>query len=203
MRLACGMLQQVSISKLLPDMPLGSRASPSTPMAQSSQVEVEMARCCNGAVPQPPPEPVEPPPPLVEDVNGNGIVNILDLTLVGLRLGQTGDNEADVNGDGVVDIADLVQVAGAIGNVAAAPAVHPMALINLTAADIEGWLTQAQALDRTDVHSQRGILFLEQLLATLAPKETALLPNFPKPIQSGDVDPLSTRQRCRCDPYDL
>ena len=60
------------------------------------------------------PPPVEPPPPVVEevklaeDVNGNGIVNILDLALVGLRLGQTGENDADVNGDGVVDIADLV-----------------------------------------------------------------------------------------------
>ena len=134
------------------------------------------------AVPQPPAEPVEPPPPLVEDVNGNGVVNILDLAIVGLRLGQTGENDADVNGDGVVDIADLIQVASAIGNVAAAPAGHPIALTNLTAADIEGWLTQAQALNLTDVRSQRGILFLEQLLATLAPKETALLPNFPNPF---------------------
>ena len=133
-------------------------------------------------IPQLPPEPVEPPPPLVEDVNGNGVVNILDLALVGLRLGQTGENSADVNGDGVVDIVDLVQVAGAIANVAAAPAVHPIALTNLTSTDIEGWLTQAQALDLTDVRSQRGILFLEQLLVTLDPKETALLPNFPNPF---------------------
>ncbi|RKU35306.1 hypothetical protein C6496_17065, partial [Candidatus Poribacteria bacterium] len=47
---------------------------------------------------------------------------------------------------------------------------------------VEEWLTQAQMLDFTDVRSQRGILFLKQLLATLAPKETALLPNFPNPF---------------------
>ena len=110
------------------------------------------------------------------------MVNILDVALVGLRLGQTGENDADVNGDGVVDIADLVQVAGAIGNTTAAPPVHPTALANLTPADVEEWLIQAQTLDLTDVRSQRGILFLEHLLATLGPKETALLANFPNPF---------------------
>ena len=135
-----------------------------------------------------PPPPEEPPPPVVEevkpveDVNGNGVVNILDLALVSLRLGQTGENDADVNGDGVVDIADLVQVAGAIGNTTVAPAAHPLSLTNLAPADVEGWLTQAQGLDLTEVRMQRGIIFLEQLLAALVPKETALLPNYPNPF---------------------
>ena len=130
----------------------------------------------------PPPPVVEEPEPPVEDVNGNGVVNILDLALVGLRLGQTGENDADVNGDGIVDIADLVQIAGAIGNTTAAPAGHPLALTNLTPADVEGWLTQAQGLVLTDIRTQRGILFLEQLLASLVPKETALLSNYPNPF---------------------
>ena len=139
----------------------------------------------DATLPQPP---EEPPPPVVEevkpveDVNGNGVVNILDLALVSLRLGQTGENDADVNGDGVVDIADLVQVAGAIGNTTTAPAAHPLALTNLAPADVEGWLTQAQGLDLTEVRMQRGIIFLEQLLAALVPKETALLPNYPNPF---------------------
>ena len=130
----------------------------------------------------PPPPVVEEPEPPVEDVNGNGVVNILDLALVGLQLGQTGENEADVNGDGVVNIADLIQVAGAIENTTAAPAGHSLALTNLTRADVEGWLTQAQGLNLTDVRSQKGILFLEQLLVALVPKETALLPNYPNPF---------------------
>ena len=116
------------------------------------------------------------------DVNGDGIVNILDLVLVASNLGQTGQNAGDVNGDGVVNILDLVKVAGALGNAAAAPSLHPQALEMLTAADVQGWLTQAQHLKLTDATSQRGILFLEQLLAALIPKETALLPNYPNPF---------------------
>ena len=132
----------------------------------------------------PPMEPEkEPPPPiLAEDVNKNGVVNILDLALVALRLGQMGHNDADVNRDGVVDIADLVQVASAIGNVDAAPAAHPLTVVPLTVADVENWLSQAQRLDLTDPKLQRGVLFLEQLLAALTPEETALLSNYPNPF---------------------
>ena len=44
------------------------------------------------------------------DVNGDGLVNILDLTLVAQGFG-TDKPEADVNGDGVVNVFDLVFVA--------------------------------------------------------------------------------------------
>ncbi len=44
------------------------------------------------------------------DVNGDGIVNILDLTLVARGLG-TDSLEGDVNGDGLVNVFDLVFVA--------------------------------------------------------------------------------------------
>ena len=44
------------------------------------------------------------------DVNGDGIVNILDLILVAQGIG-TGESTADVNGDGVVNVFDLVFVA--------------------------------------------------------------------------------------------
>ena len=124
-----------------------------------------------------------------EDVNRDGIVNILDLALVASNFGQTGQMTADVNGDGVVNIADLVKVAGMLGNVAAAPSMgnkssyaELQALGILTAADVQLWLTQAQHLNMTDATSQGGILFLEQLLATLIPKETVLLPNYPNPF---------------------
>ena len=45
------------------------------------------------------------------DVNGDGVVNILDLTLVAQGFG-TDSLEGDVNGDGVVNVFDLVFVAG-------------------------------------------------------------------------------------------
>ena len=122
------------------------------------------------------------PNALEADINGDGVVNILDLVLVASNLGQTGQNAGDVNGDGVVNILDLVKVAGALGNAAAAPSLYPQALEMFTAADVQQWLTQAQHLKLTDATSQRGIRFLEQLLAALTPKETALLPNYPNPF---------------------
>ena len=122
------------------------------------------------------------PTGLKGDVNGDGVVNIADLVLVASNLGETGQNAADVNGDGIVNIADLVLVAGALGNSAAAPSVLSQSLEVLTAADVKLWLSQAQQLNLTDTTSQRGILFLQQLLAALAPKETALLPNYPNPF---------------------
>ena len=125
---------------------------------------------------------VVPPEFLAEDVNGDGSVNIQDLVLVAANLGQAGQNTADVNGDGVVDIRDLVKVAGALGNAAAAPSLNPQVLSTLTTADVKQWLSETQQLNLTDAASQRGIQFLEQLLAALTPKETALLPNYPNPF---------------------
>ena len=117
------------------------------------------------------------------DVNGDGTVNIADLVLVASNLGETGQTAADVNGDGVVNIADLVLVAGTLGTTAAAPSLlHPDSLERLTSADVHLWLSQARHLRLTDATSQRGILFLEQLLAALTPSETALLANYPNPF---------------------
>ena len=118
------------------------------------------------------------------DVNGDEQVNIADLVLVASNLGKTGQNAADVNGDGQVNIADLVLVAGALGNSASAPSLHPHTLEMLTTTEVNQWLSAAQQLDLTDTTSQRGILFLQQLLAVLTPKETALLANYPNPFQS-------------------
>ncbi|MCG9133380.1 leucine-rich repeat domain-containing protein [Candidatus Poribacteria bacterium] len=47
------------------------------------------------------------------DVNGDGVINILDLVTVANALGKA---EPDLNGDGVVNIQDLVIVANAFGN---------------------------------------------------------------------------------------
>ena len=123
-------------------------------------------------------DPVE----LAADINEDGRMNIQDLVFVAANLGETGENAADVNGDGIVDIRDFVEVAGALDASAAAPALDPQALSLFTAADVRKWLSEAQHLNFTDPTSQRGIRFLEQLLTTLIPKETALLPNYPNPF---------------------
>ena len=122
--------------------------------------------------------------PIFGDVNRDGSVNILDLVLVASKFGQrvSGD-PADVNEDGVVNIVDLVKVAGALGSEAAAPSAWDLDLKAVpTRADVQNWLSEARQLNLTDVASQRGILFLENLLAALTPKETVLLANYPNPF---------------------
>ena len=115
------------------------------------------------------------------DVNGDGVVNILDLVVVAQGFGKDG-LQGDVNGDGVVNVFDLVQVAGAIGGGGAAPSAYSLDTSIISAADVERWLAGAQGLDIGDANLRRGIRFLEQLLAALTPKETMLLPNYPNPF---------------------
>ena len=122
------------------------------------------------------------PQPDLADVNGDGTVNILDLVSIASSFGQTGETAADINGDGAVNIQDLVLAAGAIGNDAAAPLLHTESIGPLTSAEVKQWLSQAQQLALADLTSQRGIQFLEQLLASMVPKETLLLANYPNPF---------------------
>ena len=56
-------------------------------------------------------------PALTADLNGDGVVNILDLVLVASHFGTT-NTTADLNADGTVDMNDLVIVANAWGSVA-------------------------------------------------------------------------------------
>ena len=125
---------------------------------------------------------VTEPPKLKGDVNGDSVVNVQDLVLVGLSFGKTGQDAADINGDGVVNIGDLVLVAGNLGTAAGAPTLLPNALGLLTAADVRDWLSQAHQLDSSSADYQRGLLVLEQLFGALMPKETRLLANYPNPF---------------------
>ena len=124
--------------------------------------------------------------PLLGDVNRDGVVNILDLVLVASSFAQPvpeEGNPADVNEDGVVNVVDLVKVAGALGDDAAAPSAWSLDMDNtITREQVQQWLSEARQFNLTDATAQRGILYLEQLLAALTPKETALLPNYPNPF---------------------
>ena len=126
-------------------------------------------------------DPDTKPPATQVDMNGDGVVNILDLISVASALGNIGDNlSADVNGDGVVNILDLVLVAGAFGNATPAPAAHHLS--DPTPETVQQWLAEAKQLALTDAVSRRGIAVLERLLIALTPKETALLANYPNPF---------------------
>ena len=62
------------------------------------------------------------------------------------------------------------------------PSLYPEMLMSFTVVDVQQWLSQAQHLNLTDSTLQRGVLFLEHLLAALTPQETALLSNYPNPF---------------------
>ena len=102
--------------------------------------------------------------------------------LVSTNFGKGGRNASDVNNDGRVDIIDLVLVAGAIGSLAGAPAVYTDAQEMFSASKIQQWLSEAKKVNATEPAFQHGILVLEQLLTSLTPKETVLLPNYPNPF---------------------
>lgn len=118
-----------------------------------------------------------------EDVNADGNVNIQDLVLVTAHFGEIGQNTADVNGDGTVNVLDLTRVAGAIGTAAGAPSGWERNLaFTPTREQVSEWLKQARQMNLTDPTFKRGILILERLLASLTPKKTVLLPNYPNPF---------------------
>ena len=118
------------------------------------------------------------------DLNGDGVLNILDVVMVASRFGQDGaENEADINGDNTVSILDLVLIAGRLSVTAAAPSAQHLARDSkLTSTEIQAWLTQARQLAPTDTVSERGIALLTHILAALTPQETILLPNYPNPF---------------------
>ena len=122
-------------------------------------------------------------PPRAEDVNRDGFVDILDLVAVASGLGNEGRSSlTDTNGDGVVNIQDLVMVAIALDDAAAAPSLLGEASHALTAGAIRDWLTAARSIADKDAIVKRGIEVFEQLLESVAPRETALLANYPNPF---------------------
>ena len=108
------------------------------------------------------------------DVNGDGMVNILDLVFVANAFDEY-DAKADINADGVVSILDLVLVASALGNDdMAAPSLHKN--------DLQNWLTLALQNGNGSYRYREGLNVLRQLLRAAQPETTALLPNYPNPF---------------------
>ena len=110
-------------------------------------------------------------------------MDVIDLALVALNYGQTGENQGDVDGDGTVNIEDLLLVAAAIDSgIGAAPAAEMERFDVFTQADVALWLADARQLDTTNPKVMKGILFLEQFRQALVPKEMVLLANYPNPF---------------------
>ena len=120
------------------------------------------------------------------DVNRDGLVNVLDLILVAQHLGGdvSSNPQVDVNGDGVINVLDLILVAQHFGESTAAGAPFNIAMDNseLDAAMVQAWIAQAEAKNDGSIAFRQGIANLQQLLASLLPEKTALLPNYPNPF---------------------
>ena len=117
------------------------------------------------------------------DVNRDGRVSILDLVLIAQQVGQRvpANSPVDLNDDGVVSILDLVLAVREIDNTTTlAPAAVDAA--GIPPAMVEGWIAQARLEDDGSLVFKQGIEFLENLLASLIPEETALLRNYPNPF---------------------
>ncbi len=115
-----------------------------------------------------------------EDVNADGIVDVEDLVLVAATIGTIPSKgtypNPDVNGDGVVNSDDLALVMAALENTPTAPAAV------LTAENLQRWIDEAKQRTNRDETFQRGIIVLEQLLASMLPEKTTLLANYPNPF---------------------
>ena len=121
------------------------------------------------------------------DVNADGQVSILDLILVAQHMGSAASatSKVDVNRDGVVSILDLILVAQHMGEStgSASPSIFAMDSIDgLDPAVVQAWIERAQIADDGSIAFQQGIANLQRLLASLIPKETTLLANYPNPF---------------------
>ena len=125
-----------------------------------------------------------PNPLLPADVNGNGSVDVEDLVLVAASFGTVPMlgvlPNTDVNGDGKINNEDMLLVLAALEatSTSAGPSFDTQPPVTI----LQHWIAEAKLRNTGDATFQRGILILEQLLAALIPKETALLPNYPNPF---------------------
>ena len=119
------------------------------------------------------------------DVNEDGNIDIIDLVSVAAALGTNSPENPrlDVNADGTVNIQDLTLVATHLGETADAAAPALVALPEcLTPKTLQQVLNLLRTQNDGSLAFQRAIANLEQLLAALMPKETALLANYPNPF---------------------
>ena len=134
-----------------------------------------------------------------EDVNRDGIVDIMDLVEIAAWLGKVpAEPRADVNNDGIVNTLDLILVAGhsswgkevepvkirdandQVGEAPLSASVGQQA--DLTSETIQEWIDIARVEDDGAAIFDLGIANLERLLQATVPEKTKLLLNYPNPF---------------------
>ena len=121
----------------------------------------------------------------VSDVNEDGQTDADDVCLVASALWQTSPENprTDVNADGIVNAQDIVfvaenlddpQVPGAPSNVSRSQHITPET--------VQQVLNLLRVADNGSLVFRHGIANLKRLLASIIPKETGLLANYPNPF---------------------
>ena len=116
------------------------------------------------------------------DVNGDGFVDNIDMSLVALAL-DTNNAKYDVNKDGTVNAQDLLEVVdnrdtGAAG----APTIIGMKLSTVQIDRLQEQINLLTATEDRSPAAMRTLIYLQQLLATARPEKTQLLANYPNPF---------------------
>ena len=135
-----------------------------------------------------------------EDVDRDGMVNVMDLVKVAGSLGKVPSNpRTDVNDDGFVNILDLMAVASsplwgqAVTTTPVVPgrpndpeadglAAPSISIANVTPEMIQKWIEIGRIEDDGSAIFDLGIANLEVLLASMIPTDTRLLLNYPNPF---------------------
>ncbi|GEM_PF-738960 len=117
------------------------------------------------------------------DVNRDGSVDNTDASLVAAALGESppSNPRLDVNGDGVVNFLDLLLVFDNRDNANAAP-VAISKLPNVSREEIQNQIEQLLASDNHSATAQFTLAYLQNLLEVVTPEKTRLLANYPNPF---------------------
>ena len=144
---------------------------------------------------------------LRSDVDQDGVVSIYDWVLV-LQNWMQDDPQFDVNNDGIVNGLDLDEIFENWGK-SKKPAASPIFVQNLfkegtigtsqlsfsevviSRGTVQQWLDLARARDDGSITFRRGIVYLENLLATIIPPKTELFTNYPNPFNPETWIPYS------------
>ena len=126
-----------------------------------------------------------PPVPNKEDLNGDGIVSILDMVELAFYFEakiKDATSIYDLNGDNSIDINDLMIIVDKINS-----QVVSVESATLSPAIVQGWIELAWIEYDGSPEFQKGITYLKNLLSFLTTPnhtvmKTALLANYPNPF---------------------
>ena len=137
------------------------------------------------------------------DVNGDGSVDMRDLAMVAGRLGITAENRADVNGDGMVNVLDLALVAGMANDSTDSLPMFSDGEMAFRTTQVREWLEEARRLKPRAHGDSEGYRIFGASFGGVDTGTDGVAAELPESLQSGDLDPVSTRAGFACANLDL